>query len=243
MMRQFLDDAFLKFASDILGETNQGLSTTQIIDKCNSYAMDFNVETPITNVENMTRYNQAPNKRTALYKNLRCFNATQQYRIISDLCDEPSQKSREDVKELKIKLSKRFPDIAPNDFMESIAVTEVRHWLSAFPNALSLYKSALAKYSNGIFERNVLDDMRLSLELLLKELLHNDKSLENQISEVGTFLKAKGIQPEIRNMYTTLLKYYLQYQNNHVKHNDGINPNEMEYIIDLTSLFMKFLLK
>ena len=127
--------------------------------------------------------------------------------------------------------------------MESIAVTEAKHWLSAFPDALALYNSALAKYSHGVFERNVLDDMRLSLELLLKGLLHNDKSLENQIPELGAFLKAKGIQPEIRNMYTTLLKYYSQYQNNHVKHNDEINPNEMEYIIDLTSLFMKFLLK
>ncbi len=99
------------------------------------------------------------------------------------------------------------------------------------------------KVRDGVFERNVLDDMRLSLELLLKVLLHNDKSLENQIPELGAFLKAKGIQTEIRNMYVTLLKYYLQYQNNHVKHNDEINPNEMEYIIDLTSLFMKFLLK
>lgn len=242
-MRQFLDDAFLKFASDILGETNQGLSTTQIIDKCNSYAIDFNVQTPITNVENMTRYNLAPNKRTALYKNLRCFKAQQQYRIISDLCDDPSQKTREDVKDLKIKLAQRFPDITSGEFMESIAVTEAKHWLSAFPDALAMYNSALAKYSHGVFERNVLDDMRLSLELLLKVLLHNDKSLENQIPELGAFLKAKGIQTEIRNMYVTLLKYYLQYQNNHVKHNDEINPNEMEYIIDLTSLFMKFLLK
>ncbi|HCH74757.1 MAG TPA: hypothetical protein DEV87_06225 [Clostridiales bacterium] len=241
-MRQFLDDAFLRTASDILGETNQGFFTTHIIDKCNSYAVDFNIQIPISSLDAMTRY-KIPNKRTALYKNLRCFNATQQYRIISDLCDEPSQKARDDVKDLKIKLVQRFPDIAPSDFVESIAVTEAKHWLSAFPDALALYNSALAKYSHGVFERNVLDDMRLSLELLLKGLLHNDKSLENQIPELGAFLKAKGIQPEIRNMYTTLLKYYLQYQNNHVKHNDEINPNEMEYIIDLTSLFMKFLSK
>lgn len=242
-MRQFLDDAFLKFASDILGETNNGLSTALIIEKCNSYAIDFNVQIPISNVETMVRYNQAPNKRTALYKNLRCFNATQQYRIISDLCYEPTQRERKDVQTLKIKLTQRFPEIVPDDFVESVTVTEVKHWLNDFPDALSLYNSALAKYCHGIFERNVLDDMRLSLELLLKELLHTEKSLENQISDLGMFLKAKGVQPEIRNMYITLLKYYLQYQNNHVKHNDEINPNEMEYIIDLTSLFMKFLLK
>lgn len=242
-MRQFLDDAFLKYSSDILGETNNGLSTTQIIDKCNCYAVDFNVQIPISSVETMTRYNLAPNKRTALYKNLRCFNATQQYRIISDLCDDPSQKTREDVKDLKIKLVQRFPDITPSDFIESVPVAEVKHWLNGFPESLELYNSAIAKYSHGVFERNVLDDMRLSLELLLKELLHNEKSLENQISDLGSFLKEKGIQTEMRNMFTTMLKYYLQYQNNHVKHNDEINPIEMEYIIDLTSIFMKFLIK
>lgn len=152
-MRQFLDDAFLKFASDILGETNQCLSTTQIIDKCNSYAIDFNVQTPITNVENMTRYNLAPNKRTALYKNLRCFKAQQQYRIISDLCDDPSQKTREDVKDLKIKLAQRFPDITSGEFMESIAVTEAKHWLSAFPDALALYKFSISEIQSWCFRK------------------------------------------------------------------------------------------
>ena len=146
-------------------------------------------------------------------------------------------------KDLKIKLAQRFPDITPSDFMESVAVAEAKHWLSAFPDALSLYNSALAKYSHGIFERNVLDDMRLSLELLLKELLHNDKSLEKQVSDLGHFLKLKGVQPEVRNMYITLFDYYSKYQNHHVKHNDEINPNEIDFIIDLTSLFMKFLLK
>jgi hypothetical protein len=44
-----------------------------------------------------------------------------------------------------------------------------------------------------VFLRNVLDDMRLSLELLLKAVLGNDKSLENQIPQLGGFIKEKGL--------------------------------------------------
>lgn len=44
---------------------------------------------------------------------------------------------------------------------------EKRHWLSDYPKSLKIYNEALDKYSKGIFLRNVLDDIKLSLELLL----------------------------------------------------------------------------
>ncbi|MCD8198316.1 MAG: ATP-binding protein [Lachnospiraceae bacterium] len=43
--------------------------------------------------------------------------------------------------------------------------------LSDYQNALVQYQSALLKYRVGVYERNVLDDMRLSFELLVKDLL------------------------------------------------------------------------
>ena len=44
-------------------------------------------------------------------------------------------------------------------------------------------------------------------------------------------------------MVTQVIKYYTDFQNNHVKHNDAINDKEIEYIIELTSVVMKYLIR
>lgn len=99
------------------------------------------------------------------------------------------------------------------------------------------------KYEGGIFERNALDDIRLSFELLVKSLLSNDKSLENQIPGICRQLHQFGASKELMNMVQPIIKYYTDFQNHHVKHNDSVNKNEMEYVIELTSVIMKFLIK
>ena len=103
-----LDDVFISHASDILADTNSGLSGSQIIKECNSYAVDFNVEIPITS-SNFGRFGSlVPNKRTALYKNLREFKGTQQFTIIKELCELPIFEGNKQVKELKEKLFLRY---------------------------------------------------------------------------------------------------------------------------------------
>lgn len=48
-------------------------------------------------------------------------------------------------------------------------VDDVKHWLVDYPRSENLYDSALTKFNNNLFERNLLEDLRLSLELLLKK--------------------------------------------------------------------------
>jgi hypothetical protein len=127
--------------------------------------------------------------------------------------------------------------------IEKELVNNTRNSLLCCPIALEQYDSALTKYESGTFERNTLDDMRLSFELLLKYLLSNNKSLENQISVLGEKLKELNASVELRNMLNTVIDYYNKYQNGHVKHKDAVNPNEIEFIIELTSVIMKFLIK
>ena len=80
-------------------------------------------------------------------------------------------------------------------------------------------------------------------ELLVKALLNNGRSLENQIADLGAQLKIANASSELRNMVTQIIKYYTDFQNNHVKHNDAVNENEIEYVIELTSVVMKYLIK
>jgi hypothetical protein len=115
-------------------------------------------------------------------------------------------------------------------------------FLQDFPDPQRSFVSALEKRSLQIYQRNLLDDLRLSLELLLKAILKNSRSLENQISALGQLQKIKGSSSELANMFNKLLDYYSKYQNNRVKHNDLINVEEVDIILELTTTFMKYVI-
>lgn len=84
-----IDDTFISYASDILGETNSGLSGSQIVKYCNSYAIDFAVTIPVSSPDFGKFGSIVPNKRTALYRNLSAFDGPQQFTIIKELCELP----------------------------------------------------------------------------------------------------------------------------------------------------------
>lgn len=236
-----MDTPFITFASDVLAETKEGLSGSKIAEYCTAYAEKFNVKIPYASYPFPE---SLPNKRTALRENILAFKEEQRFIILKELCQLPELKEIEAVKGLKIRLFSRYGKKYSEVILSDLElVQETKHWLGDYSAALSNYESALLKFDNNLFERNVLDDMRLSFELLLKELLSNNKSLENQIAGLGQILKSFQVSPELRNMYTTLLNYYKDYQNTYVKHNDNVNIEEMEFIIELTSLMMRFIVK
>ncbi|HPN22996.1 MAG TPA: hypothetical protein PK758_13925, partial [Tenuifilaceae bacterium] len=115
--------------------------------------------------------------------------------------------------------------------------------LKDFPEAAKLFQTALDKLNEARFERNLLDDLRLSLEYVIKQILKNSKSLENQFEPLGNFLKQTGTSKELTNMLRTLTDYYSKYQNTYVKHNDAIKEEEVDLLINLTSSFINFLIK
>lgn len=107
-----LDDSFISYASDILADTNTGLSGSNIIKYCNSYAIDFDVKIPISSSDFGKFGSIVPNKRTALYKNLQVFNDVQQFTIIKELTELPFFVDDELVKDIKVKLYTRYGNLA-----------------------------------------------------------------------------------------------------------------------------------
>jgi hypothetical protein len=117
-------------------------------------------------------------------------------------------------------------------------------WLQDYPEVYKQFEGALQLYQKGgKLDRSLLDNLRFSLEQLLKAVLNNNAPLEKQSNHLGTFLDGKGINTEIRNMYVTLIGYFAKYQNENVKHEAGYNPKEVEFIIYLTGSFMRLLLQ
>lgn len=234
---------FLSYAADILGDTNKGLPGGAISKSFTAYAVDFDTDIPYG-----ISVSGAPNKRTALFDNLMQFSSEQQYKIIRELCEHPNLKLpiADEINNLKIQLIARYGGYfgaASSETVNLSLIEDTKHWLDEYPASYKLYDSALTKFNNKIFERNLLDDLRLSLELLIKELFQNGKSLENQIPEIGTFISQNGGSKEFSNMFRVLVDYFSKYQNTFVKHNDCVIEEEVEFIFEMTSSFMKHFVK
>lgn len=238
-----MDNTFLSYACDILADTNNGLTGSEIIKYCNKFALNFNVIIPVNDIEMLKTTYKKPisNKRTALKMNLEVFDSKQQEEIIIFLCNLPKFKDKCDIKELQNKMAIRF-NSKKNEELDK-KITETKHWLGNYPNSLKVYNEAIQKYEHGIYQRNILDDMRLSLELLLKSILNNEKSLENQIKIVREEFKNRNVSKEITNIFDKLLVYYSDYQNHYIKHNDKVKPEEIDFITNQTNTIMMFLIK
>lgn len=233
---------FLTHTSDILADQHTGYSWSRIAKYFLSKSIDHNVDIPYSST---TFPIELANKRTGFLKNLEAFPPEDQYEIILELCNDPFFSENSEAQKLRGLLVKRYNRLEKdsNTELDDALVEDTKNWLSAFPKAERPYNSAIEKYKLSIYQRNLLDDLRLSLELLLKEIFKNEKSLENQINIVGAFYKDSGTSVELRGMLNKLLDYYSKYHNANVKHNDNVNPDEIEFIIELTSTFMKHLIK
>jgi hypothetical protein len=234
---------FINYAADILADTTNGLSGSKIAHYCSEYAIKYNLQIPFPEYPFPSHL---PNKRTALRDNLKVFKPEQQFGIIKDLAELPHFDNNSSVKDLKIKLISRYGALSegnPKEQINESIIEETQHWLSEYPDVLKLYNECLDKHSNKIHQRNLLDDLRLSMEILLKSIFENNKSLENQIIDLGKYLNVRNGSKELNNMFLKLIDYFSKYQNTYVKHNDNVNDNEIEIILEIASSFMKFIIR
>lgn len=245
-MNKEITKAFIAKVADVLGDTNYGLSGAEICKYLVSYATKYNIDIPYTEYPFKEKDGTSvSNKRTAMQKNLRCFSGKTLYVIIRELCGLDKFKNNEQVKNLKTILFRDYSALAPVDEIEEELIDETSHWLETYPDAFQHYNEAYRKYKSQDEQlyRNTLDDARLALELLLKAILVNDKSMENQREKLGKFIEEKGGTKEFANMFWQLLNHYSSYQNNKVKHNENIAKAEITFIFELTTVFMRQLVR
>jgi len=124
-------------------------------------------------------------------------------------------------------------------------INETLLWLVEKPKVAKHFEQALTIYQNKeeAKYRNLLDNLRFSLEELLKDILHNEKTLENQEKILLNWLNQHDINQNIIGMYLELLKKFTFYQNNSVKHSEKWTFIEIEFIIYLTGSFLNFILE
>jgi hypothetical protein len=239
-----MEKEFITFASSVLSGVYSGRAIVSIFSE---FSLKF--EKP------GLPYSTVPNfksKQEIFATNLQHFSDVEKYEIINYLTENSTIRKRgygtaSDITEgLKNTLERKFYYLNKEGTILDFEIIEsTKHWLSNYPKSLENYDIAIQQYNEKRYTRNILDNIRLSLELLVKDIFSNDRSLENQ-DFTALFLKnlkEGGVSPEVRNMIHKLIDYLTKYQNTYVKHDDNIDKSEVEVVIELTSTIMKFLIR
>ncbi|HAF36857.1 MAG TPA: hypothetical protein DCG88_23230 [Sphingobacterium sp.] len=242
-----IKEAFLSHAADVIAERDKGMTWTQIAKYFTERAVQFNRDIPYAdkNFLNLEDKNgkKVSNKRTAFFENLKAFSPNEQFEIINDLCD--SYSGTPGAIQLKQLLITQYKDLRMTSPIDDSAekIEEVSGILSMFPKAEAAYNTAVEKFKNNIYQRNAVDDLRLSLELLVKEILNNEKSLENQQAELKKFLTSRKVLPEIANLIWANIDNITKYHNRYVKHDDNVGKTDSETMLDMTTTIIKIIIK
>lgn len=127
--------------------------------------------------------------------------------------------------------------------IETKSLTDsMKREISPYQDALNLYITAINDLQARQNYRHAMDDLRLSVELLLRNVLSNKKSLENQQSDLKEYLGRKGKSTETIALVTNDMQAIIRYFNVHVKHNDDIVTNEIDSIVYAMSNLIHILL-
>ena len=231
-----LGEEFLSYAASVLAGFHGSKEWASQFSKL-AIARDVKIPHPL---------GPAGNKQTLIFENLCAFEGKDQYAFIEEATHEIHMTGKPKIKELRQLLKEKYGSrFAPREEqgISQHLVEETKHWLSPYPGALRLYTSAEEKYHAQRYQRNLLDDLRLALESLLREVLGNQKTLENQKPLLGVLLEEKGTSKEVRNMFHALIAYFCDYQNTYVKHHDATPHEEVEFVFDLTSSFLKHIVR
>lgn len=124
-------------------------------------------------------------------------------------------------------------------------------WLVDYPEVQELFEKSLTdylKYTGANAEaRSILDNLRASLEKLLKIVFDNDKPIEKNAKEIKQWLISKNVHPNIVNsvgVYTHLDNYiYFMNDVKHINTNVNYTKNEIEHMIYQTGIFIRLIIE
>jgi hypothetical protein len=124
-------------------------------------------------------------------------------------------------------------------------INDVLVWLEPWPEVESQFRAALTIYmaGNKALYRELLDDLRKSIEEAAGKVVGGSRSLENNRTDLLRWVTERGMNSEIARMFHTLVSHFAEYQNENVKHGDIWSHGEVEFMIYLTGTFLRLLIQ
>ena len=98
---------------------------------------------------------------------------------------------------------------------------------------------ALKQYSEGIYIRDVADNLRKALEAFLQEFLGNEKNLETNKNEICKYLGSQGVDAGISGLFQPLLNAYKNINDRIAKHNDAVDKKLLEFLLYQTGVLIR----
>lgn len=126
--------------------------------------------------------------------------------------------------------------------LDDALVSQPLEWLNNYPNARKTFVIALHQYADGIFIRDVADNLRKALEAFLQEFLGNDKNLESNKNEICKYLGQQGVDGGISGLFQPLINSYKNINDRIAKHNDKVDEKLLEFLLYQTGLLIRMVL-
>lgn len=216
---------------DIENQLKEIFTGNEIISLTQSYANSVGKKVPYTSVG----YNS---KKDILSANLNILSYDEKLSFFDEIRQHSQVRSHTD-------LCAQIDRLVAKDSKPTIKVrNSISDLISEYSDDInSQWKKAYYFYDRGDY-RNSLDSIRLTIELLVKNITNTDKSLENQTSNLGKFFATQGISKETRNLFFRMLDLYLKIQNNEAKHSlpNDLSHAEVSMLMNQSTVIIKFLI-
>lgn len=126
--------------------------------------------------------------------------------------------------------------------LDDALVSEPLEWLVEYPQAHKTYCIALKQYSEGIYIRDVADNLRKALEEFLQEFLGNAKNLETNKNEICKYLGGQGVDDGISGLFQPLINAYKNINDRVAKHHDAVDEKLLEFLLYQTGVLIRMVI-
>lgn len=126
--------------------------------------------------------------------------------------------------------------------LDNALVSEPLEWLKDYPLAHKTFVIALKQYSDGIYIRDVADNLRKALEAFLQEFLNNTKNLETNKNEICRYLGEQEVDAGISGLFQPLINAYKNINDKIAKHNDAVDAKLLEFLLYQTGVLIRMVL-
>lgn len=126
--------------------------------------------------------------------------------------------------------------------LDDALVSQPLEWLKNYPKSHKTYCTALKQYADGVYIRDVADNLRKALEAFLQEFLNNDKNLETNKNEICKYLGSQDVDAGISGLFQPLINAYKNINDRIAKHNDKVDKKLLEFLLYQTGVLIRMVL-
>lgn len=157
------------------------------------------------------KYIQSPkmmNKQNVALQNLSLFSVSQAIQFLTKIVESGTGIKPEELSDLLQETIEKFPNDA--NLQDTKSIEKIKEKFSDYEGVSETWSKAQRSLAMKHFRESV-DSGRLAMELFFKAIFQNNKSLENQKSNIGNYLSE---QPkEFRELIMSQISSYKRLQN------------------------------